>query len=332
MTSPTVGWAFGELSTGPHDPAWRPAEWDGDVWESEPVPISPARGLILSWNMSRPAWAGCSFRIAVRIDGSWTDWVPMGEWGQVFPVRQPAASIVRDADTAQWAGVADSIRVRARRTANHRGQVPDVRRVVAAAISNTGAHEPCPGPPGPFSGPSGPNRGPRENRPFVQDVPFRSQMIDDEHLAPRICGPTSLAMHLARHDGGIQTESVATLVYDATRDLYGNWAHLAAVAGEHGFASWVERFRCLADVEARLVAGYGAVLSIAYERGELDGSPIDRTSGHLLVLRGWNPNGDPVCNDPAFPDSRGDGVVYNRAQFERQWLGHGGTAILLRPE
>ena len=34
-------------------------QWDGDVWESEPVPISPARGLILSWNMSRPAWAGC---------------------------------------------------------------------------------------------------------------------------------------------------------------------------------------------------------------------------------------------------------------------------------
>lgn len=317
MSENLIGWVFGAAShKSQYDPEWRPASSDGDLWESEAVSVPHARGLILSWNAHTPDWSGVGFRISVRIDGVWTDWVPMGEWRQVFPVHQPEGPIHRDIDTATWDGVADAIRVRARRTPNHRDENPTVRRIVVATIPiSPDQADPCPDASG---------------EPFIVDVPFRSQMAEEPHIAPRICGPTSLAMLLAVREPDVKTRTIATLAYDGVRDVYGNWAHLAAVAGEHGYAAWTEQFRDLSDVEDRVRTGFGAILSIAYESGDLMGSPISRTSGHLIVLRGRTAEGDVVCNDPAFPNKHGNGVVYRRTELERLWVKHGGTAILLR--
>jgi len=317
MTSALTGWAFAPVSTEPYDPRWRPASWLDADWASGDVQIAPTRGAVLAWNAVTPPGAAILFEIAARIEGAWSPWTPMGEWGEAPPVAQPDGPVRRNLDVATWEKPADAIRVRGRRLPARNGALADVRRVIIACDAPA-AQEPCPGPPAPG--------------PTVFPIPFRSQMDEPPELAPRVCGPTSLAMHLAPALPGLRTADVAAAAFDARHDIYGNWAHLAAVASEHGFAAWIERHACLAEVEARLLAGYGAILSIAYEEGELAGSPIPRTDGHLLVLRGWDDRGDPVLNDPAFPDRRGDGVVYRRSEFERVWGGHGGATILLRPE
>jgi len=317
MESARAGWKFCSTDNGPFDPEWIPARWDGNEWVSDPVPVAPCTGLILSWNVELPNWSGCSFKVSVRRDGVWSAWTPMGEWGNVFPTRQPDGPIARDVDRAVWDGAADMLRVKARMFPNHDGEQPRLMRVVVACdVATDGAGDAVSRPPHPER--------------MVQDAPFRSQMTEADDIARRLCGPTSLAMHLSVDYPDTRTSAVATLSFDAVHNVYGNWPHLAAVAGGRGYVAWVERNQWLSDVEARLLSGYGAILSLAYGEGELSGSPVPSTSGHLLVLRGWDDGGDPVCNDPAFSDSRGDGVVYPRAEFERAWREHGGVTILLR--
>ena len=167
--------------------------------------------------------------------------------------------------------------------------------------------------------------------PYFQDIPFHSQFDGNDDIAHRICGPTSLAMHLAADGVEVSPSAIAREAYDCAHDIYGNWSRLCAVAGVHGHLSWARRFATLAGLEAELLAGYRAIVSVSYEKGELDGAPLDRTGGHLIVLRGWDAEGNPVCNDPAFRDRSGDGVVYDRRQFEHVWTAHGGTALVMRP-
>ncbi len=64
------------------------------------------------------------------------------------------------------------------------------------------------------------------------------------------------------------------------------------------------------------------------EDGEIPGAPLARSDGHLVVLRGIDPNGDALVNDPARP---GVAAVYPRAAFERVWLAHGGIAFAVAP-
>ena len=317
-TSALIGWAFGVPDEGrrPFDPQWRRASWRRDTWTSDDGVIPTATGMVLAWNAETPPGAGLAFSASARIDGEWSPWTPAGEWGCVPPVRQSEGPVRREIDVLSWVGRADAVRLRARRTPNDAGKLPRLRRVVVACDRPAEA-ESCP--------------GPSREGPFVQPIPFRSQMAEAPQIADRICGPTSLAMHLAVREPDVLTADIAAAAFDSVHDIYGNWARLAAVAGERGLVAWIERFACLADVENRLLAGYAAILSVAYEQGELEGSPVARTDGHLLVLRGWDADGSAVCNDPAFPDRRGDGVAYPRSQFQRAWANHGGATILLRP-
>jgi len=317
MRSVLVGWAFDPVRRSSYDPRWRKASVQGAEWTSKVASVPPCTGLILAWNAATPPGAGIACEISASIDGRWSAWTPMGEWGAVPPTTPPESPIRRDVDTASWKGTADAVRVRVRRMANQEGRLPRLKRIILACDAETGDE---------------PHQSPPTPGPAIRAVPFRSQMGESPEIARRICGPASLAMHLAAREPLLRTEEVAAAVYDRAHDLYGNWAHLAAVAGEHGFVAWVERYARLADVEERLLAGYGAILSLSFEADELEGAPIPRTTGHLLVLRGWDEEGNPVCNDPAFPDNRGDGVVYRREQLERAWAAHGGATILLRPE
>jgi hypothetical protein len=316
MSDALVAWRFGSIPDGSFDPPWIDARFGTDLWRSKVVMVPPSRGMILSWNADMPSWSGMSVRASVRLNSEWTDWTPIGESGTVYPAPHPPGPIHRDADTVSWDGSADAVRLSVRRTANHNAELPEFHRIVISL-------QPC-DPPGPVISEAPDATG------FIQDVPFRSQMNEEPAVAERICGPTSLGMALESIGTDLPTRLLATHAYDAQRDLYGNWAHLAAVAGANGAVAWVQRFTSLREVEERLLGGYAAILSIAYEQGDLTGSPIPRTSGHLVVLRGWTASGDPICNDPRFDSTAGDGVVYQRSEFERCWLDHDGAAILLR--
>ena len=75
-------------------------------------------------------------------------------------------------------------------------------------------------------------------------------------------------------------------------------------------------------------AGIPLVASIAVGPGELDGFLLPQgTDGHLVVVRGFTPEGDPIVNDPAAESNAAVRRVYDRAQFERAWLGGSGGVV-----
>ena len=49
------------------------------------------------------------------------------------------------------------------------------------------------------------------------------------------------------------------------------------------------------------MAGIPLVASVSFGAGQLDGAPISSSNGHLLVIVGFEADGDVVVNDPAAP-------------------------------
>jgi hypothetical protein len=68
-------------------------------------------------------------------------------------------------------------------------------------------------------------------------------------------------------------------------------------------------------------------MSIGWAVGELDGVHLPKSNGHIVVLRGFTRTGNPIINDPAARTDAGVRTIYNRAQFERAWIGHSGGVI-----
>jgi hypothetical protein len=58
------------------------------------------------------------------------------------------------------------------------------------------------------------------------------------------------------------------------------------------------------------------VASIAWKNGQLSGTPIPESEGHLLVIRGFDPLGN-VVNDPAGYDDSRVRRFYRRHEFAR---------------
>src|SRR5438034_16769 len=67
-------------------------------------------------------------------------------------------------------------------------------------------------------------------------------------------------------------------------------------------------------------------------KGELPGLLFGETNGHLLVIRGFDRNGNVITNDPAAPTDEDTHKTYGRADFERVWLGgSGGIVYVMYP-
>jgi hypothetical protein len=152
------------------------------------------------------------------------------------------------------------------------------------------------------------------------------------------CSPTSTSMVL----GGWgympgtcepRVRNAVEGVFDWVYDGHGNWPFNTAYAAEQGFEGYVARFTSLAKAEEFVKAGVPVIMSIAWGNGDLTGADIDSTNGHLLVLVGFDDQGNPIANDPASP---ADGApvqhTYLRAEFEPLWLeASGGTVYLIYP-
>jgi hypothetical protein len=146
----------------------------------------------------------------------------------------------------------------------------------------------------------------------------------------RLPGPASYAWVTKRY-ADRWVNQVARMTYDYRYRGTGNWAFNAAVGARRVSDAFVTRLAGLRDAERFLRSGIPLVVSIRFSRGGLTGAPISATAGHLVVLAGLTAAGDPVVMDPAAARDATVRHVYNRAQFERAWLGgSGGMAYVLR--
>ena len=198
-----------------------------------------------------------------------------------------------------------------------------------------------------------PSGAPATSRPGrvrgeVLDVPRLSQMIHRGHY-PRWggggeawCSPTATSMVLGYYDalpgrratswipGGHpdpEVDHAARHTFDHAYGGTGNWpfntAYAATRMGKKA-TSFVTRLRDARQAEKFIAAGIPLITSVSFGAGELSGAPISASNGHLLVVVGFDRDGDVVVNDPAADSSAGVRRTYDRAQFERAWLTRSG--------
>jgi hypothetical protein len=173
-------------------------------------------------------------------------------------------------------------------------------------------------------------------------VPECSQMVYPDG-GNRWCSPTSTSMVLGYWgiDPGAcepRVRAAVTGVYDWIYNGYGKWPFNTAYAASRSSAGnpllegYVRRYASLADLEPWIKADVPVVMSIAWKKGELTGAPIASSSGHLIVLVGFDSTGNPIVNDPAAATNEDVQRTYLRAQLESVWLRYsGGTVYLIFP-
>lgn len=191
-------------------------------------------------------------------------------------------------------------------------------------------------------------------RGITLDVPRYSQMIhtgdypEYDAGGEAWCSPTSVSMVLGYH-GALPrpreyawveyphpqrfVDHAARMTYDYEYDGTGNWSFGTAYAAGHAGAGFVTRLRNLREAERFIRAGLPLVASVRYRAGELTGSPLRATDGHLLVIAGFTAGGDVVVNDPAARYNAGVRRVYDRGEFENAWIPEsGGLVYVIRPD
>ncbi|CAA9359425.1 MAG: hypothetical protein AVDCRST_MAG36-2514 [uncultured Nocardioidaceae bacterium] len=320
--------------------------YEGGSWTSPwATPGFAATALIPSWEARTPGRSLVRVQVRGRgADGTTGSWDTVADWSTGSrPVPRTTYSGQADdlgrvsVDTWIAASSVTSWQVRVR-LLRPLGSTTPVALERVGAVASIVSIDPVPtSKPGPGAG-------------TVLPVPAYSQMVHRGHYpqwgsgGEAWCSPTSLAMVLAFH--GIHPEPrgitpghadavvdhTARMVFDHGYDGTGNWAFNTAYAATLvGGDSYVTRLRDLREAEDHIAAGVPLILSIAFRRNQLTGAPISTSNGHLLVLAGFEADGDVVVNDPAAPSNATVRRVYDRAEFERLWLGaSGGTAYVVR--
>lgn len=171
------------------------------------------------------------------------------------------------------------------------------------------------------------------------NVPTLSQEVHAGHFpeydggGEAWCSPTSTAMVLGFWNSGPtaaqlaafpgahvdgQVDYAARYVYDWNYQGAGNWPNNTAYAATFGLNGFVTRLRSLNEAQLFIEAGIPLVASI---NGRLPGFLFGKTSGHLLVIRGFTATGDVITNDPAVFADADANKTYGRKDFEDIWLG-----------
>jgi hypothetical protein len=297
----------------------------------------PFREVLPSWNLDVPEGVHALVEVRVRrqVDGRWSPWLFVGEWGDDRRTSATVRSLTTEFDGGRvatdmvQADVAlDAAQLRVVALVREDGQrdgheLPSrspvvVRRATLCLSAGRVSLEAFGRPPG-------------ERAPIALDVPFHSQRDQDPEIAVRICSPTSVAMVLQYYGVEAEVDDVALRAFDPRHDIYGNWPRNVQAAWSFGVAGHLARFDDWSAVRACFERGVPLVVSIGVEPGQLTGAPYTGTSGHLIVLRGFDAAGDLLANDPAAIDGEQGRVVYAREELEQVWLARGGTAYVFEP-
>ncbi len=156
--------------------------------------------------------------------------------------------------------------------------------------------------------------------------PAWSQMLLDETLRHRTCSPVCLAMAASGLGVALPRDGFIDAVWHS--GMHGVWPANIAAAAAVGLPGTCELFTRLDDVVPLLRAGVAVVVSTQWNDGELQGAPLARSGGHLMLLRGLDATHAHV-HDPAAAQDDGVARSYLRNEFCRIWLGERGAAYLL---
>ncbi|MCX5690663.1 MAG: C39 family peptidase [Planctomycetota bacterium] len=285
--------------------------------------------LAVSWNADVPPRTGMWVEVRVRADpdAMWSDWLLLGGAGSIAcpsPRTQTPAGLKVDVDILTNKTWFRDAQLRISAAGEGKVQLHRIDIVRSLAFSRIA---------------SGLRKERLSNAPnwtklglpsSVQlDIPFLTQKTSRPELSGRLCSPTSVAMVVSWAQSPVSVETVANAAYDAPHDIYGNWPRNVQAAWEQGVPGKLVRIGTLKDAWRLLAAGVPIVASIKSKPSELAGAPYSETDGHLIVLRGYDSDGNFLVNDPAGSDAAKGQLVYARRDIATVWLTNGrGTAYL----
>jgi hypothetical protein len=293
----------------------------------------PFDEVVPSFEANTPDGTWVTIKVRARIAGQWTRDYVLGVWAfETNTVRRHSVDGQSDADgevltdTLVLARDADAVQLVVVLFSDRDGVTPRVRALSAAALDTARAPRPDPGDPNVHG--------------TVLPVPGRSQMIYADG-GEVWCSPTSVSMILAYWSDVLAepllratVPASAALTFDWIYGGNGNWPFntaYASAAANGRLHAFVTRFDSFAQLERLIGAGVPVAISISYQRGELGGSPINSTAGHLIVIKGFAANGDVVANDPAFGADDAVEVTYDRAELDRAWSHSNRTVYVAYP-
>lgn len=263
--------------------------------------FEPSRSGVLSWNTHAPSGL-LAFRL-LRAHAPASDWLDLVQWrpGGAKSYSPQHEDIVVDVDVIRAAQPFDGIEVRAR----------DVRFELVAFSSPVRLRPSLP----------------YARDALILDVPARSQ-YDDDASQRGWCSPASLSMIHAFHGIDRSVAATAQAVFDRAYNGTGNWSFNVAHSGTLGLRGVVAHLRNLDHAQRLIERNLPLAISYSWSDGELPGAPLERSDGHLVVLRGFTRDGDCAINDPAAPNVR---VVYPRSAIEYLWQRNDGVAYVVAP-
>ncbi len=306
----------------------------GEALSPVMVPAAAFTQAIPSWNAVTPEGSWVETQISARIGEVWTKFYTAGPWASgTGTIERHSVNLQADADgtfavdtlilNGKKAPPADAYRLKLRLFSTD-GAIPEV---LFASVALSGA------------APTRPalQSGDPASRNTLVDLPEYSQMVypDGGNVW---CSPTSLSMVLAHWTGYVGTpeprvRQTVVGVFDWRYDGHGNWPFNTAWAGHEGLEAQVARFTSFRDVERWVKAGVPVIFSFAWRKGDLTGSAIPSSDGHLAVIVGFDGSGNPIVNDPAAAANEDVRRTYDRAELETIWLeASGGTVYLVYPQ
>jgi hypothetical protein len=153
-------------------------------------------------------------------------------------------------------------------------------------------------------------------------------MDADEAIRMRICSPVSVAMVLAYWSTRVEVATMAREIFHSGLDRYGVWPAAIRAAGCYGVAGYLLRFPDWPSAAWCLEQGLPVIASVRYGAGELEGAAIPETTGHLLVLTGYEDDAV-LVNDPAAATAATVARRYRLDQLCRVWLERTGVGYVL---
>lgn len=309
----------------------RMGSWTGPQVETD----FPFTELIASFNPTTPADCGITLDMRVEQDGIWSPWLYLQSWGKTLT---PVDRVTRwDAghvsiDTLMLDKPATSYQCRLGLISfetDPKSPRPSVRRLsvcYSGVVSDPQRRAKL------LKGSNDPTTHPASTGEWARDlqVPFRGQgdSKNPKSIRKLICSPTSTSMVLQYYGIDRTTMENATAIYDPQYDMFGNWGRAVARAGDLGLDAYLTRFRNWDQVHQMIARGVPVIASIRFRKGEVKGFLYEFTKGHLLVIRGFKPNGDVIVDDPARKD-QGNGVVYGADEMAKAWFNHGGVGYVI---
>lgn len=160
------------------------------------------------------------------------------------------------------------------------------------------------------------------------DIPSLSQMEQPEAIRSRICSPTSITMGLCHFGISADPVVVAQQAYHAELDLYGVWPSSLYAASQYGVMGLISGISSADDIASIALRNIPVAASISYQDGDLSGSAIKATRGHLVIVNGIDDQGV-VVNDPAAADSTQVRRHYKTDEFLKAWANKKGLGYVL---